>query len=58
MVEEIKEPSFGFMYGDVNQDVDEYNKDRLRWLAALEKAGVNKWEGIKRAREIYLAFKR
>lgn len=30
---------------------------RLRWLDALEQAGVDNWDGIYFAREIYNSFK-
>ena len=34
---------------------EEYNKmlDRLMWLDALERAGVDNWDGWEEAQEIY-----
>ena len=34
---------------------EEYNEmlDRLMWLDALERAGVDNWDGLEEAQEIY-----
>ena len=38
---------------------EEYNKmlDRLMWLDALERAGVDNWDGWEEAQEIYQEWK-
>lgn len=43
----------------VNISISEYDsiKERIKWLEALESAGVNSWEGIDQAREIYIRGK-
>ncbi len=47
-----------YMYGNVEDfETAEEDRERLRWLDALEAAGVDNWDGIDYAYEIFNAFK-